>query len=262
LTRRLIGIAGLVFAAARASGQIPFLTDDAAVTEQGHWNFQYFNEYAVLGASAAPDKWQNTDNFVIQYGALRNLELNVDFPVILINRSSGAPLPDAFGLGDVDFAAKYKFCDEDFGGWRPALAMTAAVEVPSGDSATQLGSGYTDFVVNAIGQRRLSQTISLILNLGYQSSGNTLTGAIGIRTPGKILSEGASVQVIVSPGLLLGLDLNGAQIRTAHAFDRQLQLTLGGIYALGPRTSLDFAVFTGWHDSPRWGVLLGMTYTP
>ena len=258
----LVALAGLAAGAARASAQIPFLTDDAAVTPRGRWNFEYFNEYAVLPRSAAPDKWQDTNNFVIQYGLLRNLEVNVDFPIIVINRNSGAALPDAFGFGDIDFAAKYRFFDEDPGGWRPAFAASAAVEVPSGDPATQLGSGFTDFVVNTIGQRHLSETVLLHVNVGYQSNGNTLTGAIGIRTPGKIVSEGVSVHVNVSPPLLLGIDLNGAQIRTAHSHDRQLQLTLGGIYAVGPKTSLDFAVLTGWYDSPRGGVLLGMTYSP
>ena len=124
------------------------------------------------------------------------------------------------------------------------------------------GSGYTDFVMNTIAQKALSEISVLHLNLGYQSNGNTLTGAIGIRTPGKILSEGVFLGVNVSPTLLLGLDLNGAQIRTAHALDRQLQLTLGGIYTLGAKTNLNFAVLTGWYDSPRAGVLVGLTYAP
>lgn len=140
--------------------------------------------------------------------------------------------------------------------------MSAAVEVPSGDPATQLGSGYTDFVVNSIGQKSLWQGGVLHVNVGYQSNGNTLTGAIGIRTPGKILSEGLSVTTDVTPRLNLGADINGAQIRTAHQHDRQLQLTLGGTYALGEKTSLAFSTFTGWYDSPRWGILAGMTFTP
>ena len=260
--RTLLVLAGLAACARLASAQTPFLTDDAEVAEKGHWNFEYFNEYAVLPKSAFPDHWQETNNFVIQYGLLRNLEVNVDFPIILINRDTGTALPDAFGFGDFDFAAKYKFFDEDPEGWRPGFAASAAVEVPSGNAATQLGSGYTDFVMNTIGQKRLSEAVLLHLNVGYQSNGNTLTGAIGIRTPGKIVSEGASIHVDVSPTLLLGADVNGAQIRTAHAHDRQLQFTLGGIYALGPKTNLDFAVLAGWYDSPRGGVLVGLTYSP
>ena len=260
--RVLVVLAGFAASAGRASAQAPFLTDDAEVTERGHWNFEYFNEYAVLPRSAFPDHWQEWNNFIVQYGLLQNLELDVDFPILLINRYSHAALPDAFGFGDFDFAAKYKFFEEDPDGWRPGFAATFAVEVPSGDPATQLGSGFTDFVWNTIAQRHLSETVLLHLNVGYQSNGNTLTGAIGIRTPGKIVSEGFSVHVNVSPTLLLGADINGAQIRTAHKTDRQLQFTLGGIYTLSSKTNLTFAALTGWYDSPKGGVQVGVTFSP
>ena len=134
--------------------------------------------------------------------------------------------------------------------------------MPSGDPATQLGSGYTDFVMNSIAQKSLWTGGLLHVNVGYQSNGNTLTGAIGIRTPGKIVSEGLSITTDVTPALNLGADINGAQIRTAHSHDRQLQLTLGGTCALGQKASLVFSTFAGWYDSPRWGVLAGMTLTP
>jgi hypothetical protein len=140
--------------------------------------------------------------------------------------------------------------------------MSAAVEVPSGDPATQLGSGYTDFVMNSIAQKSLWAGGLVHVNVGYQSNGNTLTGAIGIRTPGKIVSEGLSITTDVTPSLNLGADINGAQIRTAHKSDRQLQLTVGGTQALGARTSFAFSMFTGWYDSPRWGVLAGLVWTP
>ena len=232
------------------------------MTPKAHFNFEYSNYYAVLPRSAAPDHWQDTNNFVIQYGLLGNLELNVDFPIILINRYTAGELPDAFGFGDIDFAAKYKFFEEDPRGWRPAFTMSAAVEVPSGDPATQLGSGYTDFVVNTIGQKTVREGTVVHVNVGYQSNGNTLTGAIGIRTPGKIVSEGLSITTDVTPTLNLGADINGAQIHTAHGHERQLQLTLGGTQALGPNTSFAFSMFTGWYRSPQWGVLAGLVWTP
>jgi hypothetical protein len=253
---------GLAAVAAAARAQLPFLTDDANVTPKGHFNFEFSSSYALLPRSAAPDHWQETNVFVVQYGLVGHLELDVDFPIILINRFSGRELPDAFGFGDIDFAAKYRFFEEDPNGWRPAFALSAAVEVPSGDPATQLGSGFTDFVMNSIAQKSLWAGGLLHVNVGYQSNGNTLTGAIGIRTPGKIVSEGLSITTDVAPGLNLGADINGAQIRTAHSHDRQLQLTLGGTWALGPKTNLAFSTFTGWYDSPRWGVLAGMTVTP
>ena len=241
--------------------QQPFVTDDAEVTPKGKWHFEYYNQYAWLSHNAYPDLRQDTNNFVIQYGLLENLEVNVDFPIIAIWRAPNAPLPTAFGFGDVDFAAKYKLVQEETDGARPAFTVVTAVEVPTGNKTTQLGSGYTDFVMNTITQKTFGAT-EVHFNIGYQFSGNTLTGAIGIRTPGRILTGGLSVAQTLSPKLLLGIDINGAEIRTAHTFDRQIQLTLGGSYALKEGLGLDFSVLTGWYDSPRVGILLGLSYSP
>jgi len=245
-----------------ARAQQPFVSYDAEVTAKSKFHFEYFNEYEALSRNAAPDLRQDTNNLVIQYGLLERLELDVDFPIIAIDRAHHSELRSAFGLGDVDFAGKYKLVMENPDGVRPAFTMSLAVEVPTGNKSTQLGSGYTDVVLNTITQKTLSETTVLHFNLGYQFSGNTLTGAIGIRTPGRILTGGLSVAHSVSRTLLLGLDLNGAQIRTAHTFDRQLQVTPGGSYTIREGMTFDFAALVGWYSSPRVGVLFGMSYSP
>jgi hypothetical protein len=250
----------LMAAAARA--QQPFLTDDAAVTPKGDWHFEYFNQSALLAKSVAPDLRQNTNNFVVQYGLAQGLEVNLDFPIIYIQRETGSVLPSAFGLGDVDFAAKYQLVSENPDGARPAFTVDLAVEVPTGDASTQLGSGYTDVVFNSILQKTVVPGTVVHLNIGYQFSGNTLTGAIGIRTPGRILTGGLSVVREFSPTLLLGLDLNGAEIRTSQSRDRQIQLTAGGSLTIRKDATFDFALLTGRSDSPRFGILLGMSYSP
>jgi len=255
----LLVLAGV---AAGARAQQPFVTDDAEVTAKGNWHLEYYNEYAELARSAFPDLRQDTNNFVVQYGLLANLEVNVDFPILAIQRSPVSTLGGAFGLGDVDLAAKYKIVGEDLNGARPALAVTGAVELPTGNAATQLGSGFTDVGVNTIAQKTFFGSTLLHLNLGYQFSGNTLTGAIGIRTPGRIVTGGLSIVQSLSPTLLLGVDLNGAEIRTEHKRDRELQLTVGGSLALPPRMTLDFAVLAGRFDAPRIGVLVGLSYSP
>jgi Putative MetA-pathway of phenol degradation len=254
--------AGCVIAAAAVSAQQPFVSDDAEVTDKGKWHFEYYNSYVELSRSAAPDLRQDTNNFVIQYGVIENLEANVDFPLIAIQRAPHAQLSSAFGLGDVDFALKYKLVSEKPDQVHPAFTFVMAVEVPTGDPRTQLGSGYTDVVFNTITQKTIAETWAIHLDLGYQISGNTLTGAIGIRTPGHIFAGGLSVTRIMSDTLLLGVDLNGAAIHTAHQSDGQLQLTAGGSLALGKKFTFDFAAFVGWYDSPRVGVLLGTTFSP
>jgi hypothetical protein len=252
----------LLGAASGVRAQQPFVTDDAEVTAKGLWHLEYYNEYAELGRNASPDLRQDTNNFVVQYGLLRNLEVNVDFPIIAIDRAPASPLDSAFGLGDVDLAAKYKVVAEDPSGARPAFALTLAVELPTGDASTQLGSGRTDVVLNTIAQKTFCGSTIVHFNLGYQFSGNTLTGAIGIPTPGHIVTAGLSIVHVLSPALLLGIDLNGAEVRTAHNRNREAQLTLGGSWSLWRKATLDFAFLAGKYDSPRLGFLLGMSYSP
>ncbi|HEY6928522.1 MAG TPA: hypothetical protein VJA66_02495 [Thermoanaerobaculia bacterium] len=242
--------------------QQPFVSDDAEVTPKKEWHFEYFNQYATLSKNAAPDIRQNWSNFVIQYGLLEGLEVNVDFPILYIQRGPESTLGSAFGLGDTDFAAKYKLLEDDPASMRPALALTAAVEFPTGNKSNQLGSGYTDVDFNSIVQKTFAETTIVHLNFGYQVSGNTLTGAIGIKTPGHIFTTGLSVVQILSSTLSLGIDLNGATTRTASTFDRELQLTIGGNYQVAKTATFDFAVLVGWYSAPRVGVLIGTSISP
>ena len=245
-----------------AWAQQPFVSDDAEVTPKGRWHFEYLNEFAWLSRNAAPDLRQDTSNFVVQYGLAERLEVNLDFPLIDIERSRGAAVGSAFGPGDLDLAAKYKLVGENPDGILPALTFVVAVELPTGNKTDQLGSGYTDVVFNTIVQKTFSGGTVVHLNLGYQFSGNTQTGAIGIPTRGRILTGGLSVARDVSRTLLLGIDVNGAQIRTAGTSDRQLQVTVGGSYAFGEGMTFDFALLAGHYDSPRLGIVLGMSYSP
>jgi hypothetical protein len=261
-SRRLALAILLCGSAAAVRAQQPFVSDDAEVTPRGQWHFEYANQYADLPREALPDVRQDTNNFVVQYGLLRRLEVNVDFPIIAIKRSEASPLDSAFGLGDVDLAAKYKLVTEDPNGARPAFTVSAAVELPTGDAKTQLGSGYTDAVLNTITQKTFFGSTVVHLNLGYQFSGNTLTGAIGIRTPGKIFTGGLSIVQYLSPTLLLGVDVNGARVRTDQGVNRQLQLTIGGSVGILRGMTFDFALIAGRYDSARLGFLLGLSYSP
>jgi hypothetical protein len=251
----------LLLLAARAFAQQPFATDDAEVTEKGHWHFQYANEYDRLHDNAYPNERQNTNNFVIQYGLFSTVEVNMDFPLIWIGNASGPGVSNAFGLGDVDFAAKWKIVSEAPGESHPAFTVNGALEFPTGSESKGLGSGVTDFVLNTILQKTFSRT-QLHFNAGVQFTGNTATGAVGIHTPGRILIGGLSAAHDFSGRLRLGLDLNGAEIYDGGPTEKQLQLTAGGNYGLTSNDTLDFAVIVGWYRAPRFGLLLGVSLTP
>ena len=68
------------------AAQLPFYTDDPAVTEAGKWHFEFFNEYDVLQLQF-PNVRQNTANGKLNYGLPHNLELDVDYPYLGIFRA-------------------------------------------------------------------------------------------------------------------------------------------------------------------------------
>jgi hypothetical protein len=256
-----LAAAFIVLGAARSPAQQPFVTDDAEVTSRGQWHFEYANQFYILQKSAYPNLRQDTNNFVIQYGLFHGVEVNMDFPLIAIGNARGSGTPSVFGLGDVDFAVKWNLVNEAPDGARPAFTVTAAAEFPTGSEKKQLGSGLTDYVLNTIFQKTFSDT-ALHANAGIQFAGNTRTGVVGIRTPGRILIGGLSAARDLSERLRLGLDLNGAEIHDGGRVEKQLQLTAGGNYALTRNDTLDFGVLVGWYDGPRFGLILGISLTP
>ncbi|HKF44349.1 MAG TPA: transporter [Thermoanaerobaculia bacterium] len=197
----------------------------------------------------------------MQYGLFGSVEVNMDFPLIVLRNAPASGRSSAFGLGDVDFAVKWKMVEEAPDGARPAFTVNAAVEFPTGSESKELGSGVTDVVVNTIFQKTFSGT-QLHFNAGIQFTGNTATGAVGIHTPGRIVIGGLSAARDFSERLRLGLDLNGAEVFDGGQVEKQLQLTAGGNYALTKNDTLDFAVIVGWYNAPRVGFVLGVSITP
>src|SRR2546430_15929662 len=72
------------------TAQLPFYTDDPAVTEPGKWHFEFFNEFDALQRQY-PNIRQNTANYKLNYGLPFNLELDVDVPYLAIFRAIGSP---------------------------------------------------------------------------------------------------------------------------------------------------------------------------
>src|SRR6266566_8054066 len=101
--------------------QLPFYTDDPAVTQEGKWHFEFFNEYDALQLQY-PNLRQNTANFKLNYGLPHNLELDVDAPYLRIGRASTNPSSN--GLGDADMGIKWAFRPERKGSRLPGLAAT------------------------------------------------------------------------------------------------------------------------------------------
>src|SRR5438876_1136074 len=123
--------------------QLPFYTDDPAVTERRKWHFEFFNEFDALQRPQYPNLRQNTVNYKVNYGLPYNLEVDVDAPYLGIFRALGTPT--STGMGDTNLGVKWEFHKESKTSRLPALGVSLYIEFPTGDAQQQLGSGLTDY---------------------------------------------------------------------------------------------------------------------
>jgi hypothetical protein len=248
------------FAASSLQAQQPFVTDDADTTPRGKFHFEFSNEFDWLQRSAFPSLKQNTLDFEIDFGLLENVEIGLAAPVLTIFNDRGTVPRRLTGLGDMNLSVKYNFLKEREKSSWPAFAVTVNLELPTGDTERQLGSGLTDVYINGVAQKSLTGKTKLRLNTGLLFSGNTTTGLIGIRTRGTVITSSGSLVRQFQAKLQLGVELAGAFGGNAHLGKGQLQGMFGGNYQLRPDASFDFGVVAGKFDgSPRAGIQLGMS---
>jgi hypothetical protein len=238
--------------------QLPFYTDDPAVTERGKWHFEFFNEFDALQLQY-PNLRQNTANYKINYGLPHNLELDVDTPYLAIFRAVGTP--GSTGGGDTNVGLKWEFHKESHGSHLPALGASLYIEFPTGDASQQLGSGLTDYWLNLIAQKSLSDKTRINVNLGYLFAGNTSTGAVGIQsTRGHVFTGGLSVLHDFTARLTLGGELYGGFANNGDLGRSQFQALVGGQYAIRNGMTFNFGVLGGKYvASPRLGGQIGFS---
>jgi len=244
----------------KALAQQPFYTDDTDVTNKGKLHFQFSNEYDLLQRISYPARTQNTAVFELDYGLFKGVEIGVDAPLLAIHSASFVRPRTAVGIGDVNFHLKYNFYKEREGSRLPAFALNMTIELPTGDTSKQLGSGFTDYFLNGILQKSLTEKTKLRLNGGILFAGNTTTGVIGIRTRGRVFTAGSSLVKQFTKKLDLGAELTGALTSNFQLSKGQLQALVGGNYALRKNLTFDFGIVAGrFAASPRLGAQLGIS---
>ena len=254
----LSGIVLLCFAQPLAA-QLPFYTDDPAVTERGMLHLEFFNEFDGLQSSEFPDLRQNTSNFKINYGLKHDLELDLDFPYLSIYRATGTP--SSTGFGDTDLGIKWNFHKPSAGSWVPAFGASLYIEFPTGDESSGLGSGVTDYWLNLIAQKAFTEKTRINANFGFLFAGNTSTGAIGIQTKrGHVFTGGVSLLHDFNSRLTLGIETYGGVADTSGLGRSQLQGLVGGDYAIRKGFSFAFGLIAGKYEaSPRIGGQIGFS---
>jgi hypothetical protein len=250
----------LFFVTSIAQAQRPFYTDDADVTPQGHFHFSFANEIDLLQRSSFPNLKQNTADFELDYGLFKDVEIGIESPLLSLFNADGTIPKTPSGIGDTNFSVKYNFRREGENSRLPAMTLAFNVELPTGDTKRQLGSGLADYYMNGVLQKSLSKKTKLRVNGGILFSGNETTGVIGIKARGLVGTGGASVVKQLTTKFDLGFEVVGALTKNLELSKGQLQALLGGNYRLRKNVSFDFGVVTGKYDaSPRAGLQLGVS---
>src|SRR5882724_8149794 len=250
----------LVMTVSLVHAQQPFVTDNTDTTPRHHFHFEFSNQFDLLQRSAFPNLKQNTADSELDYGVFDNLEVGIESPLLTIMNARGTVPQTPTGIGDTNISVKYNFLKEREHSRRPALAIAFNLELPTGDTKRQLGSGLADFYTNGILQKSLTEKTTLRLNGGILFSGNTTTGVIGIKSRGTVFTGGGSLVKQFTPKLDLGIELTGAVTKNFQLGKGQLQTLIGGNYLFKKNMSFDFGIVAGkYAASPRAGVQLGLS---
>jgi hypothetical protein len=241
--------------------QQPFITDDADTAPARHFHLEIQTELDRLQSSAYPALQQHTTRVQLTYGLLKRLEIGFDGPILAIYKARRSGTANAVGFGDLDLQMKYAFHLQHDGSRWPAVTFGFYVEIPTGNAQNQLGSGIADYWLNGIVQKKLTSRVTYRLNSGILFSGNTLTGAIGIRSArGRVFTGASSLTYQLNGRWLLGGELVGAFTPQFELGKAQLQSLFGGKYAVTKSVSLDFGVTVGkFEGSPRLGGAFGIS---
>jgi hypothetical protein len=110
---------GLALAAGAARAGPPYVTDDPAPTDTGHWEI-----YNFVAAAHTPGDTAGEGGLDLNYGAAPNLQLTAVIP--------GSYDDGRFGAGVLELAVKYKFLHQSAGTWTPDVAFFPRAFVPTG----------------------------------------------------------------------------------------------------------------------------------
>ena len=250
----------LLVVGSETKAQQPFVTDNTDTTPKHHFHFEFSNEFDLLQRSSFPSRRQNTADFELDYGLFDRVEIGIESPLLTIFNAPGTIPKTPTGIGDTNVSLKYNFLRERENSRKPAMALAFNLELPTGDTKRQLGSGLADFYMNGILQKSVSRKTKLRLNGGILFSGNETTGVVGIKTRGTVFTGGGSLVKQFSPKLQLGVELTGALQRNFQLGKGQLQTLVGGNYQFKQNVSFDFGIVGGkYAASPRAGVQLGLS---
>jgi len=159
----------------------PLSTDDAGTVEKGQFQFE-------LGFDLTREDNHDREiepSLTVSYGLLERMDVGIASSYLFLHPKEGKKEK---GLGDTELKLKFRILDEK--DMFPAFALTGKIKIPTASESKGLGSGKTDWSLNTIFTKNLSQKWALHLNIGY-----TWIGEHGVNNE---LSYSVAAQFILS----------------------------------------------------------------
>ncbi len=114
----------------------PYDTDDPVPVAFRSWEF-YLSSHSSYNRTTA----QGTlPHFEINYGIIKNVQLHLIVPLAFTNEYDGK---NNYGIGDIEVGFKYSFIQETK--YIPQIGIFPLCEIPTGNSAKELGNGKAQF---------------------------------------------------------------------------------------------------------------------
>jgi cobalt/nickel transport protein len=136
----------------------PLNTDDAWTVEKG--TFQLEVGFDTLRQDNHDGEFG--PSLTLTYGLLERMDLGIGSAYVFFHAKEGER---ENGMADTKVKLKYRWMDEK--NWRPAFTVSGILKIPTASESKGLGSGQTDFGINAILTKTLSKKWVAHLNLGY-----------------------------------------------------------------------------------------------
>ena len=236
-------LAFLIFAcSACAHAGPPFFTDDPEPVPFGPYEFYAFSTldraYGSYGVAVPA--------FEFNLGPAPNLQLHIVAPMALLVQDPG---PSAYGLGDVELGAKYRFVQEK-GRW-PQIGAFPMIELPTGNSRRGLGNGELWGKLPVWVQKSWGPWTS------YGGGGYIINRAPGMRDHWFF---GWQVQRALNKKMILGAEWFNPG-RGIITLGNTHLLNAGGVYSFNRNVSLLFTAGHSVHGDSHTVAYVGLYWT-
>ncbi|MEW6377600.1 MAG: transporter, partial [Thermodesulfobacteriota bacterium] len=221
----------------------PLSTDDAGTVEKG--KFQLEAGFEAL-------RQDNHDrelspSMTLTYGLLESTDLGIGGGYLFVHPREGKKKN---GFADTELKVKYRWLNEK--GWRPALATTGTLKIPTASDSKGLGSGQADFGINLIAAKNIGKRWALHLNLGYTF--------IGEDRVDNELSYSVAGQYIISDKWVLVGEIGGVNNLNGRKGDDPLSGLIGTYYLITENIVWDVGVEIGMSKAaPDFRFITGLT---